>query len=231
MIGRGMRVLMERVLTATGLMTADLVEKALPIFLSYYQAHIADQTQAYPGAGKALEALRARGARLAICTNKPEGLTRKLLSAFGWEKHFAAVVGGDTTAARKPHPTPLFVAIERSGGGRAVLIGDSINDTETAKAAALPCLAVTFGYRDRPAEELGATRLIDRYDELIPILLGVVPIRRISAITEVRRMREPHKSNTLTTKNSPCRSGVTTPSPSESARKGQWRPRSSRGFQ
>jgi len=170
MIGRGMRVLMERALTATGELTPELVEQALPIFLGYYEARIADRTRPYPGAGEALEQLRGQRAHLAICTNKPERLTRKLLKAFGWEEHFAAIVGGDTTAARKPDPTPLFAAIEQAGSGRAVLIGDSINDTETAKAADVPCVAVTFGYRDRPAEELGATRLIHSYDQLLPTL-------------------------------------------------------------
>ena len=171
MVGRGMRVLMERALSATGPMTTALVEEALPIFLQYYETHIAEQTRPYPGAGEALARLSACEAQLAICTNKPEHLTRKLLIAFGWERSFAAVVGGDTTVARKPDPAPLFAAIERAGGGRAVLIGDSINDTETAKAAGLPCVAVTFGYRDRPADALGATRLINRYEELVPTLL------------------------------------------------------------
>jgi phosphoglycolate phosphatase len=173
MIGRGMRVLVERALTATGEATGPLVEKALPIFLEHYEAQIADQTRPYSGAAEALEQLSAQNTRLAICTNKPERLTRKLLTAFGWEKYFAAIVGGDTTAARKPDPLPLLTAIDKAGRGRAILIGDSINDTETARAAGLPCVAVTFGYRDRPPEALGATRLIKRYDQLLPTLLEV----------------------------------------------------------
>jgi phosphoglycolate phosphatase len=181
MIGRGMRVLMERALTATGPMTAALVEEALPIFLEYYEEDLTERTRPYPGAAEALNDLRARGVRLAICTNKPERLTRKLLNAFGWEAEFQAVVGGDSTVARKPNPTPLFAAIERAGGGRAVLVGDSINDTETAKAARLPCVAVSFGYRDRPAEALGATRLIDSYDDLLPVLLALGNDCRLSA--------------------------------------------------
>jgi phosphoglycolate phosphatase len=68
---------------------------------------------------------------------------------------------------------PLLTAIDKAGRGRAILIGDSINDTETARAAGLPCVAVTFGYRDRPPEALGATRLIKRYDQLLPTLLEV----------------------------------------------------------
>jgi phosphoglycolate phosphatase len=170
MVGRGMRNLVERSLDATGAVAPELVEKALPIFLEYYEAHIADGTRPYEGAEAALDRLRKRGARLAICTNKPEALTRKLLAAFGWTERFACVVGGDTLAVRKPNPTPLWEAISRAGGGRAVLVGDSITDVQTAQAAGLPCLAVTFGFRDRPAEALGATGLIDRFDQLVPAL-------------------------------------------------------------
>ncbi len=170
MVGRGMRNLVERGLRATGSAPPALLEKALQVFLEYYEAHIADATRPYDGAETALDLLRVRGAQLAICTNKPENLTRKLLAAFGWTERFDSVVGGDTLAVRKPDAAPLREAIQRAGGGRAVLVGDSITDVLTAKAAGLPCLVVTFGFRDRPGEALGATGLIDRFDQLVPAL-------------------------------------------------------------
>lgn len=170
MVGRGMRNLIERALAATGLITPAAVEEALPIFLEYYEAHIADRSRPYEGAEAALDLLAARGAKLAICTNKPEYLTRKLLAAFGWSERFAGVVGGDTLALRKPDAAPLLEAIRQAGGGPAVLVGDSITDIQTAAAAGLPCVAVTFGFRDRPATELGATTLIDRFDQLVEAL-------------------------------------------------------------
>jgi len=166
MVGRGMRNLMERALAATGPMTPALVEKALPIFLQYYAVHIADRSRPYEGVTVALDLLRARGAKLALCTNKPEQLARKLLAAFGWSERFASVVGGDTLPARKPDPASLREAIRQAGGGPAVLVGDSIIDIQTAAAAGVPCVAVTFGFRDRPAKELGATALIDHFDQL-----------------------------------------------------------------
>ena len=174
MIGGGVRRLIERGLRATGPMTPALVDDALPIFLERYEAHIADQSHPYEGAEAALDLLIARGAKLAICTNKTEQLTRKLLAEFGWTERFASVVGGDTLPVRKPEAAPLLAAIERAGGGPAVLVGDSITDTETARAAGLPCIAVTFGFRDRPAEALGATRLIDHFDQLVPALEALV---------------------------------------------------------
>jgi phosphoglycolate phosphatase len=170
MVGHGMRDLVERGLAATGPVSPALVEKGLPIFLEYYEAHIADGSRAYEGAGAAFDLLRMRGVTLAICTNKPERLTRKLLAAFGWTERFASVVGGDTLPVRKPDAAPLREAISRAGGGAAVLVGDSITDIQTAGAAGLPCIAVTFGFRDRPAEALGATALIDRFDQLVPAL-------------------------------------------------------------
>jgi phosphoglycolate phosphatase len=171
MIGGGMRLLMERALTATGAVTSDLVNQALPMFLDYYEKHLAAKTRPYSGANKALDDLRARGAKLAICSNKPEHLTRKLLQAFAWNDHFAAVVGGDTLKARKPDPSVFWETIRRAGGGRGVLVGDSITDVETAHAAGMPSLIMSFGYRDRPAEELGATRVVTTFDQLVSTLL------------------------------------------------------------
>lgn len=171
MIGGGMRLLIERALTATGTIWPDLVNAALPLFLDYYENHLADHTRAYEGVNEALDTLSSGGAKLAICTNKPERLTRKLLQAFAWEERFTAIVGGDTLKARKPDPRVLQEAIRLAGGGRAVLIGDSITDVETARAAKIPSVIMTFGYRDRSAKELGATRLVASYDQLVPALL------------------------------------------------------------
>jgi len=70
----------------------------------------------------------------------------------------------------KPDPAPLLAAIGRAGGGRAAFVGDSITDTMTAQAAGIPCVALSFGFHDRPPAELGADILIHHYDELIPAL-------------------------------------------------------------
>jgi len=170
MVGHGARALLQKGLAATGAMTPDLVEEGFPIFLEYYEAHIADRSRPFPGIEKALDTLAARGVRLAVCTNKLEGLSRRLLAALGWQDRFAALVGGDTLPVRKPDPAPLFEAIARAGGGPAAFVGDSITDTDTARAAALPCVAVSFGFSDRPPAQLGANALIDHFDDLVPAL-------------------------------------------------------------
>ncbi len=172
-IGRGTRVLVEKGLGATGGLTPALVEEGLLMFFEHYGAHLADRSRPYEGVEEALDALAARGASLAICTNKPERFARQLVAAFGWTARFSSVVGGDTLPVRKPDPATLREAVRRAGGGPAVLVGDSIVDIETAAAAHVPCVAVTFGFRDRPAEELGATRLIERFDQLVPVLESI----------------------------------------------------------
>jgi phosphoglycolate phosphatase len=147
-----------------------LVERTLPLLLEYDEVHIADHTRPFEGVDAALAALDAQGVRLAICTNKPEALTHKLIAVLGWESRFDAIVGGDTLPERKPDPAPVREAIARAGGGRAAFVGDSISDTDAALAAGIPCVALTFGFSDRPADQLGATALIDHYDQLLPTL-------------------------------------------------------------
>lgn len=170
LIGHGGRALLRRGLAATGEASEALVEQGYPLFLEYYGAHICDGTAAYEGLEEALDEIAGAGAALAVCTNKNEALTRKLLAALGWEKRFAAVVGGDTLPMRKPGPGPLLEAIARAGGGRAVFVGDSIVDSETARAAGVTFVAVSFGFSDRPVEALGADSVVDAYDELVPAL-------------------------------------------------------------
>lgn len=170
MVGNGVRALLRRGLDATGEVNEALIDRALPVFLEYYELHIADYSRPFDGVETALTALQANGVSLAICTNKPEGLTMDLLAALGWQGRFAGVVGGDTLPQRKPDPAPVHEAIARAGGGRAAFVGDSITDTTAARAAGIPCVALTFGFSDRPANELGATALIDHYDQLLPTL-------------------------------------------------------------
>lgn len=170
MVGHGARALLQKGLAATGIVTPDLVEQGFPIFLEHYEAHIADHTRPFPGVEAALDQLAGRGVALAVCTNKLEALSCELIAALGWNGRFAALIGGDTLPVRKPHPAPLIEAIARAGGGRGAFVGDSITDTDTARAATIPCVAVRFGFSDRPPDQLGADALIDHFDELVPTL-------------------------------------------------------------
>jgi phosphoglycolate phosphatase len=166
LIGHGARALLRRGLAASGEAPEALVELGFPIFLEHYSAHICEGTSPFPGVGEALDDIVQAGAAVALCTNKPEALTLKLLDALGWSGRFAAVVAGDTLPVRKPDPAPLIAAVARAGGGRSAFVGDSITDADTARAARLPFVAVSFGFSDRPVEALGADRVIDGFDEL-----------------------------------------------------------------
>jgi phosphoglycolate phosphatase len=170
LIGHGARALLRKGLLATGGVSEALMDDGFAIFLDHYRAHIAVGSRPYPGVETALDRLAADGVALAVCTNKLESLTLSLLDAFDWSGRFDAVVGGDTMSVGKPDPAPLHEASARAGGGRAALVGDSITDAETARAARVPFVAVSFGFSDRPVDQLGADAVIDDYEALIPIL-------------------------------------------------------------
>ena len=170
MIGHGTRALLRNGLAATGAVDETLIDAHYPTLMAFYEAHICDLTRPYPGVEAAFDALAAADVKLAVCTNKPERMTRLLIQALGWRDRFAAIVGGDTLPQCKPNPAPLRLAVERAGGGPAAFVGDSIVDVRTARAAAIPCVVVSFGFADRPAEALGADGVIHSFDELMPTL-------------------------------------------------------------
>ena len=170
MIGRGAKHMLEEGLRASGGVPVGAVERLYPELLDFYGAHIAVHSRPFPGVIAALDRLDALGVRTAVVTNKAEHLARLLLAEFGLADRMATIIGGDTLGARKPSPEPIDAMTERCGGGRAVFVGDSIYDVMAAKNAGVPSVAVSFGFLDRPAAELGADHVIDHYDELIPLL-------------------------------------------------------------
>ena len=175
LVGHGARALLRRGLAATGEPSEALVDEGFPIFIDFYAENICNGTKAYPGVEAALDALASQSVAIAICTNKPEALTHKLIAALGWSERFQSIVAADTLPVRKPDPAPLREAIARAGGGKAVFVGDSITDADTARAAGVPFVAVSFGFSDRPVEALGADRVIDGYAELLDALVGLRP--------------------------------------------------------
>ena len=166
LVGGGARSLVQRALHVTGGAPEGLVDQGLPMYLDFYAQDVCVGTRPYPGVEAALDALAAEGIALALCTNKVEHLTHSLVEALGWRGRFTSVVGGDTLPTRKPEPAMLHEAITRAGGESAVFVGDSITDADTARAAGVPFVAVSFGYSDRPAEALGADAVIDAFSGL-----------------------------------------------------------------
>ena len=154
----------------------DEVERLFPRLLDAYAGALAVETRLYDGAEAALAALDAAGWRLAICTNKPEGLARALLGALGVLDRFPVLLGADTLAWKKPDPRHVLEAVARSGGRRerAVLVGDTVTDRTAARAAGMPCVLVGFG----PGEvaSLAPEAVIGHFDELPPVLERLVPV-------------------------------------------------------
>lgn len=148
--GRGGRAMLRLGLARSGWEEARIepaVEAATPEFLAAYEAVIADRSRLFPGVEAALQALADAGWRLAVCTNKPERLARLLLAELRVLDRFAALVGADTLPVRKPDPRPLWHAIDGAGAARgaSVMVGDTVTDRETARAAAVPCVLMDLG--------------------------------------------------------------------------------------
>ena len=172
LVGHGARALIERGLAVTGGGSDAEIARALPVFLTHYAAHIADGSKPFPGAEAALDALVAAGSVVAICTNKPVVLARALVVALGWDGRFAAVLGGDSLAVRKPDGGHVTATAAAAGVAlrRAVFVGDTAVDVAAARAAGVPVIAVSFGFAAEPAAALGADAVLDDFDALLPAL-------------------------------------------------------------
>jgi len=169
MVGAGARALIQRGFSANGEeLSAPRLDLLLREFLAHYEEHIVDETTLFPGALSALDRLAEEGFRLAVCTNKPERLSRVLLSRLGVANHFAAICGRETFPVFKPDPAALLLTIDAAGGDsrRAVMVGDSRTDVTTARNARVPVVAVDFGYTDTPVVELAPDRVISHFDDL-----------------------------------------------------------------
>ncbi len=151
----------------------DRIGAQYPLLLEHYGRNIDVFSQLYPGLVVALERLRQTGYRTGICTNKPEGLAEELIQRLGIRALFDSLVGADTLPVRKPDPAPYIAAVERAGGsvGASLLVGDTAIDRDTASAAGVPCILVTFGAEGKGIEELQPDAQLEHYDRLI----GLVP--------------------------------------------------------
>ena len=169
LIGGGARMMIARGIEAEGRTVAPAeLDRLFQDFLAHYSEHIADRSQPFPGLTDALDTMAANGWRFAVCTNKLEYLSVRLLKQLGLAHRFAVICGQDTFAVQKPDPEILRRTIAAAGGTlrNAIMIGDSLTDIRTARAAGIPVIAVDFGYTDRPVSELGPDRIISRFAEL-----------------------------------------------------------------
>lgn len=168
-VGHGGQVLVEQALLHQG-GPADVVAEVVQRFLEYYEQHIADHSKLYPHVVDTLKTLNARGARLAVVTNKRTQLTLPLLETLELRDLFHSVVCGDTTARPKPAADPAVHACAELGLGldQVLFVGDSDTDVACARAAGCAVVCVPDGYNHGvPAAELGADAVIDSFRDLV----------------------------------------------------------------
>jgi phosphoglycolate phosphatase len=160
MVGFGAGSLIEQAFAATG---APVQRERLPglvdAFVNYYRGHIADHSKVFPGVETTLAHLQMAGARLGVLTNKPQELTDLLLPRLGLTTYFGAVYGAGRMSYNKPDARIFHDVVRDLGGGAegpSIMIGDSLTDVKTARAAGVPVILVNYGYTPEPAETLGA---------------------------------------------------------------------------
>jgi phosphoglycolate phosphatase len=177
LIGGGAKGMIVRALEAEGRSCPQPeLDRLYAAFITHYAAHIADRSRPFPRLEATLEQLASAQHRLAVCTNKLEWLSRRLLDTLQLADRFAAICGQDTFGIQKPDPEVLRLTIARAGGepSRAIMIGDSGTDIHTARAARVPVIAVDFGYSDVPIESLNPDRIISSFAELPDAIADVL---------------------------------------------------------
>ena len=169
LIGAGARRLLERGLEVDGRHAGvDDINRLTDDFIEYYAAHIADASRPFDGLESALDDLAAKGYRFAVCTNKLEWLSKRLLDRLGLSARFAAICGADTFGISKPDPAILQQTVARAGGqlSTTIMVGDAGPDIGVARRAGIPVIGVEFGYTEVPIAELKPDRLIGHMREL-----------------------------------------------------------------
>jgi phosphoglycolate phosphatase len=181
MIGAGARKLIERGLELEGRVTTpDDISRLTGDFIEYYAAHIAEASRPFEGLEAALDDLASRGYQFAVCTNKLEWLSKKLLDELGLTPRFAAICGADTFGVSKPDPVILQQTVARAGGhiGSTVMVGDAGPDVGVSRRAGVPVIGVTFGYTEVPIADLKPDRLIGHMRDLPGAVEALMPAQR-----------------------------------------------------
>lgn len=168
-IGHGARYLVEYALKRQGLrFDVPTLDALHADFIQHYRENISVGTRLFPGTEALLDRFETAGWKFAVCTNKPEGLSRLLLGNLGVAGRFVAICGGDTFRSRKPDPLHLLETIAASSCAPegSIMVGDSRTDLDTARAAGIPMIGVTFGYTPVPMIELKPDALVRHFDEV-----------------------------------------------------------------
>ena len=169
MIGEGAQKLIERGFHKSGRhLNAGQSEQLIQLFIEVYKSCSTERSRPFPNIVASLEQLHEMNIPMAVCTNKPEALSRQILEGLNISKYFKSVVGGDTTSTRKPDPQPLLRCLQEleTEPGTSLMIGDSIVDVKAARAAGVAVGVVPWGYRLQAIESLGADFILEDPTEL-----------------------------------------------------------------
>src|SRR5712664_3415992 len=168
-MGQGSKITMGKAFAKNGKSLDDTALSAVTReFVRYYEADPVSHTTAFDGVAEVVARFDRLGLKQGVCTNKFENPSRMILQHLKLMPPIADVAGADTFTVRKPDPGHILQLIDKLGGtrARAVMIGDSIHDVEAAHGGGLPAVLVSWGYTARPASELGADAVIDRFGAL-----------------------------------------------------------------
>jgi len=165
---RGGKSMLKAGFERVGWQDMDEVDRQYPVLLAAYEKDIDRETVLYPGAMDAIAELKVRGYAVPICTNKPEGLARLLMTRLGVLSEFDGLIGADTLPTRKPDVAPYWASVDQAGGDRArsCLIGDSITDHKTARAAGVPSILVSFGPAAQDNADMNPDALLASFADL-----------------------------------------------------------------
>jgi phosphoglycolate phosphatase len=170
-VGNGAPVLIRRALGDQA--TEAEVQEALEYFLEYYREHKLDYTTLYPGVRESLDRLLAAGKQMAVLTNKPVNISRAIVEGLGLGPHFFRVYGGNSFDFKKPHPVGVEALMRETGTGRdrAIMVGDSAVDVQTARNAGIRSCGVTYGFQPETLADPAPDLLVDRIEDFANWLL------------------------------------------------------------
>lgn len=154
------------------------IDRQYPNLLAAYAEDLSTHTTFYDGALDAVCELREHGCKVAICTNKPEALAVQLMTELGALDLFDALIGADTLPVRKPDPAPYHAAVARAGGTveRSLMVGDTLTDQSTARAAGVPSVLVAFGPQGRKIADLQPDALLHHYRDLTALVHELIKV-------------------------------------------------------
>ncbi len=173
LVGYGARTMLDEAFKMTGeAADAARLPGLIDDYIAHYRKHIAVASRPFPGVETTLTELMAQGSQLGVLTNKPQELTDPLLAALGLTHYFRAIYGAGRMSYTKPDAR-IFHDVVRDVAGHepAIMVGDSITDVQTARAAGAKVILVSYGYTPEPAHSLGADAVTDDFAEIPALAL------------------------------------------------------------